>query len=344
MYVDSQQFTTMDTYNPEIHIPNAGRFLEFNLKHRIRQEGTTYNPSIPFYDNYKGDLKHLMLVRNEELGAENKSEVNICDLETMHIIDDAPVFELSQDPYYLGKFKDAKDKFWTVIGMVKISVDKNGEIDSWHDELYRYKESIMELGENCETPEPWMKSVEKWKDLRFLQLGNGILVTPRPQGGEFGGLGKVGQFMTKNLDTLPKDLEKFASEQDPESIIKGLFAEGHWGSVNQLLGRFRNTKFIKAIGHDAYWGSDGLRHYNSTCFLIDAFAPGLRSSIVTIAKAEDFPKHEPKPGHKLGRIVFSAGIVEGNNVAELFTGVGDRMVGIKRIDMHYVDRQLMLAS
>lgn len=344
MYVDSQQFSPIDTFSPEGHISNTGRFIEFDLKHRARREGTTYNPSIPFSDNYRGELKHLMLVRNEELGSENESEVNICDPKTGHIIDEAPVFELSQDPYYLGKFKDARNKLWTVIGMVKISVDKNGVIDGWHDELYRYGESIMELSESGETPEPWMRSIEKWKDLRFLQLDDGILVTPRPQGGEFGGLGRVGHFKTKNLDTLPDDLEKFASEQDPDTIIKGLFADGHWGAVNQLLGRFQNTQYIKAIGHDAYWGEDGLRHYNSTCFLIDSLAPRLGSGIVTIARAEDFPEHEPKPGHKLGGIVFSAGVVEYLGTTELFTGVGDRMTGVKPIDMNHIDSQLMLAA
>lgn len=340
MYMDSQLFTPMDTFDPE-HMP-LGSFIEFDLKHRILPESTTYNPSIPFYDIYEGKRRRLIAVRHERLRSEDDSEVVFCDFYSKEIVEDAPVFEMSQDPYYLGKFRDDNDEFWQVMGMVKISVDEKGEIN-WHDELYRYKDSIMELGKDGKTPEPWMKSIEKWKDLRFLQLENGILVTPRPQGGEFGGLGRVGQFLTKNLDTLPKDLDKFAQEQDPDTIIKGLFADGHWGAVNQLLGRFRNTQYIKAIGHDAYW-EDGLRHYNSTCFLIDSLAPRLGSSVITIARAEEFPKHEPKPGHKLGGIVFSAGIVEHVNTTELFIGVGDRLTGVKPIDMNYVDSQLMLAA
>jgi hypothetical protein len=289
-------------------------------------------------------MHHLIMVRNERLESENDSEVIVCNFDNKQIVHGAPVFELSQDPYYLGKFIDADNEFWQVIGMVKISVDEAGNINGWNDVLYRYKDSIMELGTDNETVEPWFVGVPKWKDLRFMQLENGILVTPRPQGGEFGGLGRVGKFMTKNLDTLSRDLEIFAAEQNPDSIIRGLFSEGHWGAVNQLLGRFKGTQLVKAVGHDAYRDSTGLRHYVATCFLINLDTSEIASNVVTIATADDYPSIDPKPGHGLGKIIFPAGIVDYGSGPELFTGVADRITGHAPIDMRDIDERLLLVA
>lgn len=351
---ETKQFTPLDIYGATIQPHITGRFIDFDLRDREHPDNTLYNVSIPFYDIHDGKRSKLMMVRKEPLDSEDVSEVVVCDFDKKQILDRAPVFELSQDPYYLGKFIDANDEFWQVIGMVKLSIGKDGNIDGWNDVLYRYKDSIMELSKNGVTVAPWMAGVSKWKDLRFLQLDDGILVTPRPQGEDFGGLGQVGQFMTKNLDTLPGDLERYSTERNPESLISGLFAEGHWGAINQYLGRYRNTPYIAAVGHDAHQDKLGLRQYIATCFLIDLQPTGLKASrvagprvvgnVVTIATADDYPDISPKPGHGLGKIIFPAGIVNVGNGPELFTGVADRNTGRKPMDMREISRRLLSAA
>lgn len=323
-------------------VTSLGRLVDFMVGERFYADGTLYNPSTPFYDVHDGQRKRLIMLRHESLYSETDSEVVICDFGSKQIVDEAPVFKNSQDPYYLGKFRDANDEFWQVVGMVRIEVDQSDTVTGWQDVLYKYKDSVMELGRGENVVEPWLAGIEKWKDLRFQKFGGEILVTPRPQGGEFGGLGRVGKFMTKNLDTLPHDLDKFARDQDPDSIVKGLFADGHWGAVNQLLGRYRRSDFVRVVGHDACVGTDNLRQYSSTYFWLNV----MNSEVVglkTIATADDYPSLDPKPGHGLGKIVFTSGIVEVARRTELMTGVGDRTIGVLPVDIRKLDRQIALS-
>jgi Protein of unknown function (DUF1861) len=289
-------------------------------------------------------MKKIIMLRHESLFSEIDSEVVVCDSISKQLVENAPIFKRSQDPYYLGKFRDSDGEFWQVIGMVRITVDSNGKITNWHDALYRYKDSVMELGKGEKVVEPWMVSIDKWKDLRFQQLGGEIIVTPRPQGGEFGGLGRVGLFRTLNLDTLQKDLEKFAQEQNPDTIIKGLFAEGHWGAVSQLLGRVGGKNLIRAIGHDATVEPDNLRHYISTYFHLNPDTLEVTSEVITVSTADNYPHVDPKPDHGLGKINFPAGVTGYRPHTRLITGVGDRVVGAIPINIRHLDKRLLAAA
>jgi hypothetical protein len=225
--------------------------------------------------------------------------------------------------------------------MVRITVNSKDQITNWQDVLYRYKDSVMELGKGEKVVEPWMVSIDKWKDLRFRGFDGRILVTPRPQGGEFGGLGRVGVFRTDNLDTLQKDLARFAREQNPDTIVKGLFAEGHWGAVNQLLGRVGKTSLIRAIGHDATVGEDNLRHYISTYFHLNPDTLEVAGEVITVSTADNYPHVDPKPGHNLGKINFSAGVTGYRPQTRLINGVGDRVVGVIPLDIRCLDDHLL---
>ena len=328
----------MPGMNSEFQHP--GRFLEFDMGERARPQGTLYNPSTAFYDISDGHLRRIMLGRDENIGSESDSEVVACDYNTRQLIENAPVFKLSQDPYYLGKFRDADDEFWQVIGMVRITVDSEDKVTSWRDVLYRYKDSIMELGNEDRVVDPWMEGPEEQKDLRFMPLFDNILCTPRPQGKEFGGLGSVARFITKNLDTLPKDLERFFRERDPDTIIKGLSAKGHWNAIGQFLGRYPGTNYVKAIGHDAHVGDDNLRHYEGTYSWFDYETLKVVGSF-TVATADSYQEIDPKPGHGLGKIVFSSGVIEGGRGLELITGVADRAIGVVPIDIKGLDRKMV---
>lgn len=315
----------------------VGEFLKFDLGEYAKTESTAYNPSIPFYDVYNGARRRLIMARHESLYSETDSEVVICDFDSKKAIEEAPVFTHSQDPYFLGKFRDSNDEFWQVIGMVRITVDKDNKITNWHDVFYRYKDSIMELKKNGKVVEPWCVGTAKWKDTRLKQFDDGIDVTPRPQGDSFGGAGMVGHFKTKNLDTLPTDLERFAANQDSSTLINGLFVEGHWGSVNQILGR--SGSVVHALGHDACFGPDGLKNYASTYFKFDTVTKHIIDKVLIIATANQYPTVKPKPGLDLGPIAFTSGIVacdDGTKDYWTLNGIGDREIGLRRISSFHI--------
>jgi len=86
------------------------------------------------------------------------------------------------------------------------------------------------------------------KDIRLVELKNGkIGVFTRPQGRR-GRRGKIGFTTISSLENLtPRTLTK-------AQIIKGQFAKGEWGGVNQAL-ILKNGK-IGALGHIARYSKD----------------------------------------------------------------------------------------
>lgn len=306
-----------------------GELLEFNLGERARLESTAYNSSIPFDDVFNGMRRRLILLRHESLYSETDSEVVVCDHNTRQIIPDAPVFSEMQDPYYLGRFMGEDDQLYHVIGGVKITV-VDDKVTSWQDVFFRYKNSIMELANRSREPEPWLVGVPKWKDTRAVQLLGGIAVMPRPQG-EFGGAGSIGTFETKHLGTFEKDLYRYAAAQDEATLIYGLFGEGRWGGPNQLRA-IANT--IVVNGHTGWRGADLLKYYESMQFTFDWTSKKVQSYVGSVATADHFMTMEPKPGHELGKVHFTAGRVpcnDGSGDEWLYGGVQDRAVGRLRI-------------
>lgn len=308
-------------------IPQRGRLLEFELGERKQPDSTLYNPSIPFPDVFQGEVSTLILLRHESLYSETDSEVLVFDYNKRTLVPNAPVFKNMQDPYYLGRFRDEDGEYVHIVGGVKISVDNTGKITGYQDAWFKYKQSILELGRD---PQPWMEGVPNGKDMRAIQFNDGIEVMPRPQGPRFGGAGQIGIFRTKHLGTLERDLLQFAAHQDPASLIDNVFPEGHWGGANQLLGR-PDSNIIHVLGHGACLDDDRLKRYEPTYLRFNRVSRQVEGPVTTLATADDFPALEPKPGHQLGKIVFTAGLAVSSTHGggfELVCGVGDRTVGV----------------
>lgn len=308
-----------------------GIFMQFNLGGRGHEASTVYNLSVPFLDwDYRTQsYRTLIMGRHESLGSETDSEVLFFDYMSGNLVTDAPVFAFAQDPYHMGRFKDKKGEQWNVIGNVHIEVSKDDKVTSWHDEWYRYKHSVMELGTH---PEPWMRGVRKWKDTRGNQLEDSIFVMPRPQGIDFGEDGKIGFFETENMDTLIEDLFLYAENKDPDTLIHSVTPKGHWSAAGQLRAT-PDGKTIHVVGHEGERDADELKHYQSTYFQFDR-KTRLAGATIVLATADDFPYVEPKPGHNLGKVFFPAGLVSCDvnpGYSWIMGGLGDRQAGRRLI-------------
>lgn len=337
--------TTLESFNQNVDTQIRGRetmICNFDLGSESDQwrNPTVYNPSILVsHEPLVGQkLGRIIFARLEEREDETSSQVAIMRFEAgrLTLVENAPRFKNMQDPYYLGTFVDpvAPDSApYHVFGGVKIVVDPITEkVTDWQDTLFRIKTDIHEatyLGE----PEPFAESSHHSKDLRFVQLPDGIAVCPRPQG-EFGGVGRVGYFRTDNLDTLQHDLSAYFAARDKTTLIDGIFKENEWGGVNQML--VRPDGNVQLIGHKASrYVNNGL---NSLCYrpfsaVLDPDTGQLVGQITSIGvEASEFTGVNPKRPD-LEDVVFSSGIVPlpNPNLALFIGGVKDAAVGMKVI-------------
>jgi uncharacterized protein DUF1861 len=268
---------------------------------------TLYNPSVFINET-------ALLVRLEEFDDETSSTVVICELEAGHVlklVEEAPRLRGLQDPYYLGYFKDPADPEglpYQVIGGVKITVDSiTGKVTDWQDQNFRYKRNINELGANGQ-PQPFLKSAPHSKDLRYVQLDDGIVVCPRPQG-EFGGLGRIGFFRTDSLLTLESDLHDYFARADESTFIADIFKAGEWGGVNQMIPLPGGEILI--IGHKARritLDGNGVRQYRPFSGILDPRSGKLLTPIKIIdVDPADFETVVPKQAD-LNDVIFTGGI------------------------------------
>jgi len=153
------------------------------------------------------------------------------------------------------------------------------------------------------------------KDIRLIELKNGkIGVFTRPQGKK-GCRGKIGFTIISSLNELtPRRLSGVP-------IIKGQFAKGEWGGVNQAL-ILENGK-IGALGHVARYSKDKQNRFYYT--IVFCFDPETKtaSNLRIILRRAELPEGESKKP-ELYNIIFPGGIIRKNNsTCLLYAGVGD---------------------
>lgn len=297
------------------------------------------NPSAPVEMAGEEGIEHTY-ARKEGRYKEDDSEVVICE----RILPDGddwrqdmemPTFPKMQDPFHCGLVDG-----YQIFGGVEINKKADGEME-WRTVLYRYKESLKELKEPTEDlAKPFCVGPMGMKDIRVKQLSeNRIAVFTRPQG-EFGGRGQVGYFEISNLSELEPALQKHVEENDPKSLIEGMFQDKEWGGVNEL----HNLKDgrIGVIGHIARVNEDksspryGVKDYYATAFIFDPATRSL-SDLKIIATAEDFPEVQGKKAD-IGSVVFSGGIKRlGNGKAIFYCGVRDVEAGYLQIEDPFGD-------
>jgi hypothetical protein len=157
----------------------------------------------------------------------------------------------------------------------------------------------------------------KMKDIRFLQLANGeILTLTRPQGNP-GGRGKIGYCITPSLESLNPD-------KLLDTPLLDLCPEDQWVGGNEA--HLLSNGQVGVLGHIARFGEKGERHYYSMAFALDP-ATGTHSPCEIIARRKDFPSGPAKRAD-LEDVIFSGGLLRmPDRTARLFAGLSDVEAG-----------------
>jgi hypothetical protein len=175
--------------------------------------------------------------------------------------------------------------------------------------------TIFYKGENIFNLRKFTTGPWGMKDIRLVEINeNKIGVFTRPQGKK-GARGKIGFTIISSLDELtPRKLSN-------APIIKGQFAKGEWGGVNQAL-ILKNGK-VGVLGHIARYSKDKKnRFYYAIVFCFDS-ETRTASSLRLILRRAELPEGESKnPG--LYNVIFPGGIIRKNDgTCLLYAGVGD---------------------
>lgn len=159
---------------------------------------------------------------------------------------------------------------------------------------------------------------KKMKDIRMLELSDGrILVLTRPQGAK-GGSGRIGYVVVDSL----KDVTVEAIDAAP--LLDGLCEDHEWVGANEAH-ILANGK-IGVLGHVAYFGEAGQRHYYAMAFVLDVDT-GDVSPTEIIARRADFPDG-PSKRPDLVDVLFSGGLIRlGDGRARLYVGLSDAQAG-----------------
>jgi hypothetical protein len=294
----------------------------------IYDNPTIYNPST-FID---GTNKILVRVEERDNETSSMSCLFQCKGDLLTLVENAPRFKDMQDPYYLGTFPDPDDPDadpYHVIGGVKITVnEKTGKVTDWQDQQFRYKHDLSEIMDADNQPVPFLYGPNKSKDLRYVQLIDCIAVFPRPQD-DFGGKGRIGFFLTKNLSTLQADLDKYFKEADLSTLIDGIFNEKEWGGSNQLIPLSDGS--ICIIGHKAHKekidDKNDLLYYRPFWCVLDPATGELLQPVTELDISPDKFDHVDPKQSKHDNVTFTGGLnFKGNIENEKFV---DATVGLK---------------
>jgi hypothetical protein len=325
-YITSQ--VDVDERFAELVILNFSRFGD------PEAEGI-YNPSTPFTVSTETGQKEMLLARVEPHLEEHSSTNGIFDLESMLPASEAMIMGM-QDPYSLGRFC-IDGKISNLFGGVKIDANPEGDIIGYTDHIYQcsLEQGHPLLGKTASDVvelDVIVKGIESWKDLRIFQLpDNTIAVFPRPQGGDFGGAGSIGFFISNDIRSVSLDLQAYAARADQSTLLSGLFAGGEWGGVNQIK-KYHSDGTFELYGHRARWVErDGkrVRDYEAIYFEFNRFTKKISNlSVVSPPVAYVDPKKfldrsTGKIDTTLGIVYFTSGEDRSGN---LYLGHGDRKI------------------
>ncbi|OPA80397.1 hypothetical protein BVG16_06610 [Paenibacillus selenitireducens] len=211
----------------------------------------------------------------------------------------APTLEL-QDPFF------TKINGELIVGGVQIYPHPTkAEGLMWRTVFYR--------GKNIANLELFFTGPDGMKDLRLVDLKDGVGVLTRPQGDK-GGRGKIGFTRIASLDELSIPL----IEETP--LLEGQFIDAEWGGANEA--HLLKNGLLGVLGHIASFDDAGDRHYYPMVFAIDP-ATGVYSDIQLIAVRNQFLPGVAKRAD-LEDVVFSGGLVRHKDgTAHLYAGISD---------------------
>ncbi|MBC8080739.1 MAG: DUF1861 family protein [Gorillibacterium sp.] len=195
-----------------------------------------------------------------------------------------------------------------IIGGVEVitAADNPNKIISWVTQFYRG----FEIDELCH----FSSGPGTMKDIRLIELADGLIgVFTRPQG-EKGGRGQIGFTIIDSLEMLNE--QTFINAE----MLGDQFVPEEWGGANEA--HLLNNGHIGVLGHIACFDSSWKKHYYSMVFSLnpETFE---KTPVKIIATRSDFPIG---PGKRpdLVDVIFSGGIIRlGNGRAVLSVGVSD---------------------
>ncbi len=260
-----------------------------------------YNPTPPF--ELAG--KTIIAARVEDRDKESGSEVRFFELTQnaeWKLMEEEPRF-LMQDPFVCRIGGNL------VLGGVEVDWEKMGYKTVFYSGVDLFHLRYLTSGP------------AKMKDIRLVQLRDGMIgVFTRPQG-EIGGRGKIGFTTINNLKELNSEVIANAK------LIENQFGEEQWGGVNQALllpdGR------VGVLGHVAEFTKEENRCYKAMAFIFDPVT-GKSTPMKIVAERNDFPATTAKRDD-LWDIVFPAGLVLEEGGAVLYAGLSDTGIGRVKI-------------
>ncbi|GHV31484.1 hypothetical protein AGMMS4952_20340 [Spirochaetia bacterium] len=272
-----------------------------------------YNCSVPFM--WEG--QRFMYGRVEKRGEWARSWVRLfreSGKDEFTLVNGSMIYQL-EDPFVSKIGKEI------VMGGTHVRYSRN-KLDTYYGYFYR--------GENLEDMRYFTTGPDEMKDIRLLELPQGIGILTRPRSREieerYGSLSMIGFAIISNLDEL--DAEVIANAR----LIPDLFGRGEWGGCNQCY--LLDSGYIGIIGHKSYQkpASDGsVLVYVNVAFVFDSAANRILDEKILATRSCYPPAPAKTPA--LVDCTFSSGIVMRNDgKADLYSGLGDIAEGRMVID------------
>ncbi len=271
----------------------------------VGEGNIAYNPSVPFI---VGDRKY-MAIRMEPLGSPLSSKTVFAyeyDTDKWIVDSNMPSLPL-QDPSVA--FVNGE------VVLCGVNVQNKEDGLTWKQDIYRGN-SIKDLDYFCSGP-------MGMKDIRLVEMDDGVGVFTRPQGSEDRG-GRIGYTQVRHLDEVAS-----MKEQDWSSARKigGLCSDDSWVGVNQAT-KLPGGK-IGVIGHTArYYPKDPVRIYEAMAFMFNP-ETWTTSDVEVIARRKDFPSAPSLESPALDNVVFPAGVCFDTNT--IYCGLSDYAIGAKKV-------------
>jgi len=294
-------------------ICNRGKLLDFVINDQLFDQEkniTVYNPTRPIK---KGDRRFL-LGRVEPKDSTDSRVMFFVEKDGKWQYFDHPVFKL-EDPFYVENIQG-----WQVLGGVKTFRNTSGGL-GYKTVFYRYKQCATELiDQNGNLSDPFAVSPEGMKDIRLVELKNGMIgLFTRPQGDK-AGLGKIAYSEIASLDQLEEAIPK-------AKIIDELFFDDEWGGANEL--HLLEGGKIGVLGHIATRKNNVCDYYIMS-FIFNPTNLSV-SDLKILSTADQFECAETK-NNSLGKVLFAGGLErKSDGTAELYCGIGDVAAGYIQI-------------
>jgi hypothetical protein len=184
---------------------------------------------------------------------------------------------------------------------------------------------------------------DRMKDIRLVDLENGIGVFSRPRGEEVqrehGSASIVGFVVIPDLLSLNAEVVQYAPK------VHGLFADGEWGGCNQCY--LLDSGYVGIIGHKCYpqIGDDDqeLSVYVNVSFVMDPVSRKVLDEKI-LATRKSYPD-APAKIPALRDCVFTSGItVREDGRVDLYSGLGDTCQGRAVIDNPFAGFGAIISS